>query len=139
MLVLQLLKELDAPVEHIVLPTFAYEHKVFVGPFSRRFPRAKVWTAPSQWSWPVNLPLPLLGIFSSAELSDASAPPPWADEINFKVLATPEVGPHFRPLSLSQPFDSAPITAPPALCPHSGSLSSCVPFLATSALGPALP
>jgi hypothetical protein len=29
-------------VEYIVLPTFAYEHKVFVAPFSRRFPKAKV-------------------------------------------------------------------------------------------------
>eukprot|EP00878_Enallax_costatus_P044281 GHUV01052723.1.p1 GENE.GHUV01052723.1~~GHUV01052723.1.p1 ORF type:complete len:120 (-),score=1.10 GHUV01052723.1:321-680(-) len=39
---LNLLKDLDAPVEYIVLPTYAYEHKVFVGPFSRRFPEAKV-------------------------------------------------------------------------------------------------
>lgn len=29
-------------MEHIVLTTFAYEHKVFVGPFARRFPKAKV-------------------------------------------------------------------------------------------------
>ena len=36
-----LVKELGN-VEYIVLPTFAYEHKVFVGPFSRRFPNAKV-------------------------------------------------------------------------------------------------
>lgn len=41
-----LLNELDAPVEYIVLPTFAYEHKIFVGPFSRRFPTAQVWVAP---------------------------------------------------------------------------------------------
>jgi hypothetical protein len=39
---MNLLKELGAPVEYIVLPTFAYEHKVFVAPFSRRFPKAKV-------------------------------------------------------------------------------------------------
>jgi hypothetical protein len=38
----RLVKELGAPVEYIVLPTFAYEHKSFVGPFSRRFPKAKV-------------------------------------------------------------------------------------------------
>ena len=42
-----LLQELDAPVEFIVLPTFAYEHKVFVAPFSRKFPSARVFTAPS--------------------------------------------------------------------------------------------
>lgn len=39
-------QELGAPVEFIVLPTFAYEHKIFVGPFSRRFPKAKVYVAP---------------------------------------------------------------------------------------------
>ena len=38
----QLVKDLDAPVEHIILPTYAYEHKAFVGPFSRAFPKAKV-------------------------------------------------------------------------------------------------
>lgn len=42
----RLVKELDLPVEHIVLPTFAYEHKIFLGPFSRAFPQAKVWIAP---------------------------------------------------------------------------------------------
>ncbi|KAF9590092.1 hypothetical protein IFM89_030840 [Coptis chinensis] len=60
---IQLVKELGAPVEHIVLPTFAYEHKIFVGPFSRKFPKAKVWVAPRQWSWPLNLPLEFFGIF----------------------------------------------------------------------------
>jgi len=60
---LQLLKELGAPVEHIVLPTFAYEHKIFVGPFSRKFPKAQIWVAPRQWSWPINLPLEFFGIF----------------------------------------------------------------------------
>eukprot|EP00887_Chlorella_sp_A99_P001546 scaffold8.g1546.t1 len=54
---LRLVRELNAPVEHIILPTFAYEHKIFVGPFSRRFPKAKVYVAPSQWSWPINLPV----------------------------------------------------------------------------------
>ncbi len=41
-----LVKELGAPVEHIVLPTFAVEHKLFVGPFSRAFPSAQVHVAP---------------------------------------------------------------------------------------------
>lgn len=42
----RLVKELGVPIEHIVLPTFAYEHKIFLGPFSRAFPEAKVWIAP---------------------------------------------------------------------------------------------
>ena len=133
-----LLRELDAPVEHIILPTFAYEHKVggwgllycsgaataglglgrqhagggpaccclcglaprgltsckclpaqglpgnpslqiFCGPFSRRFPKAKVYVAPSQWSWPINLPVqvrpPTLGVFGICPIVCPTTPP----------------------------------------------------------------
>lgn len=88
----QLLKELGAPVEYIVLPTFAYEHKIFVGPFSREFPRAQVWVAPRQWSWPLNLPLEFFGIFRAKTLKDDDLSTPWAYEIEQKVLSSPEVG-----------------------------------------------
>ncbi|KAL0343833.1 UNVERIFIED_CONTAM: hypothetical protein Sangu_1270700 [Sesamum angustifolium] len=89
---IQLLKELGAPVEYIILPTFAYEHKIFVGPFSRKFPKAQVWVAPRQWSWPLNLPLDFFGIFRAKTLKDEDASAPWADEIEQKVLSSPEVG-----------------------------------------------
>ncbi|KAJ6683966.1 hypothetical protein OIU85_007640 [Salix viminalis] len=89
---IQLLKELGAPVEYIVLPTFAYEHKIFVGPFSRKFPRAQIWVAPRQWSWPLNLPLEFFGIFRAKTLKDEDMSTPWADEIEQKVLSSPEVG-----------------------------------------------
>ncbi|KAK3135105.1 hypothetical protein QOZ80_5BG0414610 [Eleusine coracana subsp. coracana] len=89
---IQLLKELDAPVEHIVLPTFAYEHKIFVGPFSRKFPKAQIWVAPRQWSWPINLPLEFFGIFRAKSLKDEDEDTPWAAEIKQKVLSSPEVG-----------------------------------------------
>lgn len=88
----QLLKELDAPVEHIVLPTFAYEHKVFFGPFTRKFPRAQIWVAPRQWSWPINLPLEFFGIFRAKPLQDEDDDTPWAGEIEQKMLSSPEVG-----------------------------------------------
>ena len=39
-------------MEHIVLPTFAVEHKLFVGPFARNFPSAKVHVAP-RWVAPL--------------------------------------------------------------------------------------
>lgn len=39
-------------MEHIVLPTFAVEHKLFVGPFARKFPAAKVHVAP-RWVGPL--------------------------------------------------------------------------------------
>ncbi|WIA12372.1 hypothetical protein OEZ85_012420 [Tetradesmus obliquus] len=88
---INLLKELDAPVEYIVLPTFAYEHKVFVAPFSRRFPKAKVYVAPGQWSLPLNLPNEWLGIFPAGELADGDTNTPWADEIEQKVLLPPQI------------------------------------------------
>jgi len=81
---IRLLKELNAPVEHIVLPTFAYEHKIFMGPFSRRFPGAQTWVAPGQWSWPVNLPIGFFGVFKPKVLGRDEAP--WAEEIDLKVL-----------------------------------------------------
>lgn len=88
----QLIKELEAPVEYIVLPTFAYEHKIFVGPFSRKFPKAQVWVAPRQWSWPLNLPLEFFGIFRAKIIKDGDLSTPWAEEIEQKVLSSPEVG-----------------------------------------------
>eukprot|EP00250_Pteridium_aquilinum_P000421 c10462_g1_i1 orf=147-1571(+) len=89
---IQLLNELEAPVQYIVLPTFAYEHKIFVGPFSRKFPKAQIWVAPRQWSWPLNLPLEFFGIFSAKVLRDMDKTAPWANEIDQKILSSPEVG-----------------------------------------------
>ncbi|KAI3851187.1 hypothetical protein MKW92_004294 [Papaver armeniacum] len=89
---IKLVKELGAPVEYIVLPTFAYEHKIFVGPFSRKFPRAQTWVAPRQWSWPLNFPLEFFGIFRSKTLVDEDLSTPWGNEIEQKVLSSPEVG-----------------------------------------------
>ncbi|KAH7660715.1 hypothetical protein IHE45_15G011200 [Dioscorea alata] len=89
---IQLVKELNAPVEYIVLPTFAYEHKIFVGPFSRKFPKAQIWVAQRQWSWPINLPLEFFGIFRAKALVDEDESTPWFDEIEQKVLSAPEVG-----------------------------------------------
>lgn len=63
---LALLSELDAPVEYIVLPTTLFEHKLFMGPFSRRFPRAQSFVVPGQWSWPLNLPSTFFGIFNAS-------------------------------------------------------------------------
>lgn len=60
---LQQLKGLNSGgVAHILLGTTPYEHKIYLAPFSREFPTAKVWAVPDQWSWPVDLPGPLLGI-----------------------------------------------------------------------------
>ncbi|MGL6283844.1 MAG: DUF4336 domain-containing protein, partial [Microcoleaceae cyanobacterium] len=63
---LQLMAELVSQygdVKYIILPTASgLEHKVFVGPFARRFPQAQIFVAPGQWSFPINLPLTWLGL-----------------------------------------------------------------------------
>lgn len=49
-------------VSHILLGATQYEHKVFVGPFARKFPDAHVWAVPDQWSFPLDLPARFFGI-----------------------------------------------------------------------------
>lgn len=88
---MRLLKELDAPVEYIVLPTFAYEHKIYVGPFSRKFPGAEVYVTPAQWSFPLNLPPQFFGIFPTGELQSDDPATPWADEIEQKLFLAPAI------------------------------------------------
>ncbi|MBR8834299.1 MAG: DUF4336 domain-containing protein [Stigonema ocellatum SAG 48.90 = DSM 106950] len=76
-------------VKYIILPTSSgLEHKVFVGPFARRFPQAQVFVAPHQWSFPLNLPLSWLG-FPQKRTSllpfDINLAP-FADEFDYAVL-----------------------------------------------------
>ncbi|CAE8734948.1 unnamed protein product, partial [Polarella glacialis] len=82
----ELLRELGLPVRCIVLGTAQYEHKIFVGPFSRCWPEAKVYTVPQQWSWPIDLPQQAFGIFASGELKDRDGEAPWASEIEQRLL-----------------------------------------------------
>eukprot|EP00180_Rhodochaete_pulchella_P002565 Plantae.Rhodophyta-Rhodochaete_pulchella.ctg3931.p1 GENE.Plantae.Rhodophyta-Rhodochaete_pulchella.ctg3931~~Plantae.Rhodophyta-Rhodochaete_pulchella.ctg3931.p1 ORF type:complete len:424 (-),score=36.67 Plantae.Rhodophyta-Rhodochaete_pulchella.ctg3931:1717-2940(-) len=87
-----MLRELGGPVAYIVLPTFAYEHKVFVGPFSRRFPEAQLFVAPELWSWPIRLPNQFFGIFRAKELSQDSSNHPWHPEIDTALLGPVSLG-----------------------------------------------
>jgi hypothetical protein len=82
-----LVKELNAPVKYIVLPTFAYEHKAFMAPFCRAFPAAQAWVAPRQWSWPLNLPVQFFGIFPTGVI-EAGATMPWQDEIDHRPFSS---------------------------------------------------
>ena len=77
-----------------MLPTYALEHKVWLPPLSRRYPRAKVWVTEGIWSVPVDLPLEWLGIEKTGTLTvdrrglpdDAERTPPWLDELDYRVL-----------------------------------------------------
>ena len=76
-------------VAYVVLATTQYEHKIFVGPFARRFPKAQVWVAPGQFSFPANLPSQFFGIFPAGELDTDGSRMPWRDEIDTKLLRLP--------------------------------------------------
>ncbi|MGG6297871.1 DUF4336 domain-containing protein [Leptolyngbya sp. AN02str] len=89
---IRLMRDLEAkhgPVKYIILPTASgLEHKVFVGPFARHFPQAQVYVAPSQWSFPLNLPLSWLG-FPLGRTQPIPADPkdaPFANEFDYAVL-----------------------------------------------------
>jgi hypothetical protein len=76
-------------VKYIILPTISgLEHKYFVGPFARKFPQAKVFVAPKQWSFPVDLPLSWLGFPSQRTqvLPTDSSQTPFADEFDYAIL-----------------------------------------------------
>jgi len=96
---IQLVKELVAKhgdVKYIILPTISgLEHKVFVGPFARRFPNAQVFVAPNQWSFPLNLPLSWLGFPEKRTqvLPEDSTQTPFASEFDYAVLGPIELGP----------------------------------------------
>jgi hypothetical protein len=94
----RLVRELEAKygeVKYIILPTVSgLEHKVFVGPFARRFRNAQVFVAPSQWSFPVNLPLSWLGLPGKRTqfLPKNSADVPFLDEFDYEILGPIRLG-----------------------------------------------
>lgn len=89
---IRLVKELEekhGKVKYIIHPTSSgLEHKIFIGPFSRYFPEAKIFVAPNQWSFPFNLPLTWLGFPGDRtyELSEDTNKMPFADEFDYRIL-----------------------------------------------------
>ncbi|MEO1123668.1 MAG: DUF4336 domain-containing protein [Cyanobacteria bacterium J06635_15] len=82
-------------VKYIILPTVTgLEHKVFVGPFARRFPQAEVFVVPNQWSYPVQLPLSWLGFPRGRThiLPADSAEAPFGDEFDYTLLGPIHLG-----------------------------------------------
>lgn len=95
---LRLMEELvteHGDVKYIVLPTVSgLEHKVFVGPFARQFPQARVFVAPHQWSYPLNLPLSWLGLprGRTQVLPEDSSQTPFAAEFDYALLGPINLG-----------------------------------------------
>jgi Domain of unknown function (DUF4336) len=95
---IKLVKDLVAKhgdIKYIILPTVSgIEHKVFVGPFARRFPKAQVFVSPTQWSFPLNLPLSWLGLPGKRTqlLSAASSKAPFAQDFDYSILGPIDLG-----------------------------------------------
>ncbi|MEO1428172.1 MAG: DUF4336 domain-containing protein [Cyanobacteria bacterium J06632_19] len=82
-------------IKYIILSTISgLEHKIFVGPFARRFPDSQVFVAPKQWSFPVNLPLSWLGIPAKRTqvLPFDSSKTPFANQFDYEILGPIELG-----------------------------------------------
>ena len=94
----RLLNELVAKygeIKYIILPTISgIEHKVFVGPFARRFPAAQVFVSPGQWSFPVNLPLSWLGLPGKRTriLPENSQEAPFSEDFDYAILGPIDLG-----------------------------------------------
>lgn len=82
-------------VKYIISPTASgIEHKAFVGPFARRFPKAQVFVAPHQWSFPLNLPWSWLGLplGRTQALPADSGKAPFADQFDYEILGPIDLG-----------------------------------------------
>ncbi len=82
-------------IKYIILPTISgIEHKVFVGPFARRFPNAQIFVAPGQWSFPLNLPLSWLGLPDKRTriLPENSQEAPFAEDFDYAILGPIDLG-----------------------------------------------
>ena len=80
------------PVKHIVVSTYAIEHKAYAADAHKHWGDAKVFVTPLQRTVPVDLPLPLLGIpvdgvlAEGGRLADGSVAP-WADDLDCAILS----------------------------------------------------
>jgi len=75
------LRQLDelGEVSHLVVPSTALEHKASLTEFAKIYPKASVWVSPGQSAFSLGLP-------SRAQVLGKGQPPPWVDEIAFKVF-----------------------------------------------------
>ena len=85
-------------VAHVIVPTYALEHKIFVKDALVRWPKARLWTSPGQFSFPVQVGDEVVwgrgvsGVLHGSDTDSAttgghSSSVPWTDEIQFETLA----------------------------------------------------
>lgn len=88
---LDIMRKLEAqygPVRHVVLGSVAIEHKVYAGVFAQKFPSAKVWIQPGQYSFPADLPSVALGFPTGRTFTipASAAEAPWAADLDQATL-----------------------------------------------------
>eukprot|EP00536_Pseudo-nitzschia_multiseries_P000255 jgi/Psemu1/282198/fgenesh1_pg.4_\ len=69
-------------VSHVVVPTYALEHKVFVKECLKRWPNAELWTSPGQFSFPWKAAPDALVFGKAVDGVLGRDTPPWSDEID---------------------------------------------------------
>lgn len=91
----------DGVVEHVVVPSYALEHKIFVKDAINRWKDAKLWTSPGQFSFPLRSASEEFvfgkgvdGVLSTSAFDydydvdgGSETIPPWANEIQYDTLA----------------------------------------------------
>ena len=80
-------------VAHVVVPTYALEHKVFARDALARWPNAKLWTSPGQFSFPLqSVPDDFVwgrsvsGVLTGADTQRSASQIPWIEEIQYETL-----------------------------------------------------
>lgn len=87
------LEQSHGSVKTIVLATSSgLEHKISLPALSRAFPDAEIWISDHQWSFPLDLPLPLLGVPRSRTHVLFRDGIPHSDEINWLALGPLNLG-----------------------------------------------
>lgn len=86
-----LLEEIGAPVEHVILPCNAFEHKAPMKAFTEKYPEAKVWVSPGQFGPLGNCGRTLnekcsMGYKVDGILGPGNPLPPWANEFDISTL-----------------------------------------------------
>ena len=104
-----LIESLGAPVGHIVVPTYALEHKVFARDAAERYPDADIWVAPGQFAFPVEVPLEkvfgreVAGVLGTTRDEGGSGrTPPWLDEIDCEVLKAGKFAVAFKDVNIRE-------------------------------------
>lgn len=103
---LQPLIDTYGPIQTIILPSVAVEHKVNAGPFAKAFPKADFYVVGKQYSFPVNLPSSFLGLPSWTKILPPSSSDSnnnnnnnnmWNDQFEHEVLTVkPGIGSEFQ-------------------------------------------